>query len=115
MAGEIRLWNTDTGRLLLPPFGEACPYLRRWRSEPDEASESPRGTFTDFVRFWDTTTGKEVGQPLPQRDIVLGLAYSRDAQNARRSRWRRIAQEGQESASEDVADQPVRPRRSVAA
>ena len=36
------------------------------------------GDYNGLVRFWDTSTGKEIGRPLPQGEIVLSLAYSPD-------------------------------------
>ena len=36
------------------------------------------GDYDGLVRFWDTSTGKEIGRPLPQGEIVLSLAYSPD-------------------------------------
>jgi hypothetical protein len=36
------------------------------------------GDYSGLVRLWDTSTGKEIGRPLPQREIVLSLAYSPD-------------------------------------
>ena len=36
------------------------------------------GDFNGLVRLWDTSTGREIGRPLPQGEIVLSLAYSPD-------------------------------------
>ena len=36
------------------------------------------GDYDGLVRFWDTSTGKEIGRPLPQGEMVLSLAYSPD-------------------------------------
>ena len=36
------------------------------------------GDFNGLVRLWDTSTGQEIGRPLPQGEIVLSLAYSPD-------------------------------------
>ena len=36
------------------------------------------GDFSGLVRFWDTITGKEIGRPLYQAEIVQTLAYSPD-------------------------------------
>ena len=36
------------------------------------------GDYNGLVRFWDTSTGREIGRPLPQGEIVLSLAYSPD-------------------------------------
>ena len=36
------------------------------------------GDYSGQVRFWDTATGREVGRPCPQGEIVMSLAYSPD-------------------------------------
>jgi Flp pilus assembly protein TadD len=36
------------------------------------------GDFSGLVRLWDTSTGREIGRPLAQGDIVMCLAYSPD-------------------------------------
>ena len=36
------------------------------------------GDYDGLVRFWDTSTGRELGRPLPQGEIVFSLAYSPD-------------------------------------
>ena len=36
------------------------------------------GDYDGLVRFWDTSTGRELGRPLPQGEMVLSLAYSPD-------------------------------------
>jgi WD40 repeat protein/Flp pilus assembly protein TadD len=76
VAGEIRLWDTDTGRFLVPPM-EHTNYVSALAFRPD-GQVLAAGDFHGLVRFWDPTTGKEIGQPLPQAEIVLNLAYSRD-------------------------------------
>src|SRR5262249_16875539 len=73
-AGELRLWDASTGRLLLPPM----PYTNHVAAlafQPD-GKVVAAGDYDGLVRFWDTSTGKEIGRPLPQREMVLSLAYS---------------------------------------
>jgi WD40 repeat protein len=36
------------------------------------------GDFNGLVRLWDTSTGREIGRPLPQGKIVMSLAFSPD-------------------------------------
>ena len=50
---------------------------RRWHSSP-MARSLAAGDFNGLVRLWDTSTGREIGRPLPQGEIVLSLAYSPD-------------------------------------
>ncbi len=76
VAGEVRLWDASTGRLLLP----AMPHTN-WVSalafQPD-GKLLAAGDFNGLVRFWDTSADREIGRPLAQGDIVMSLAYSPD-------------------------------------
>ena len=36
------------------------------------------GDYNGLVRLWDTSTGREIGRPLPQGEIVMSLAFSPD-------------------------------------
>ena len=75
-AGEVRLWDASTGRLLLPPMPHTN-YVSALAFQPD-GKVLAAGDFNGLVRFWDTSTGREIGRPLPQGEIVLSLAYSPD-------------------------------------
>jgi WD40 repeat protein len=75
-AGEVRLWEASTGRLLLPPMLHTND-VRALAFRPD-GKVLAAGDYNGLVRFWDTSTGREVSKPLPQREIVLSLAYSPD-------------------------------------
>jgi eukaryotic-like serine/threonine-protein kinase len=74
--GEVRIWESSTGRLRFPPLPHTN-YVAALAFHPD-GKVLASGDFGGLVRFWDTTTGKETGRPLPQREIVLSLAYSPD-------------------------------------
>ena len=50
---------------------------RHWPSSPTARSLAA-GDYDGLVRFWDTSTGREIGRPLPQGEMVLSLAYSPD-------------------------------------
>jgi serine/threonine protein kinase/WD40 repeat protein/Flp pilus assembly protein TadD len=76
VAGEVRLWNTITGRLRLPPMPHTN-YVRALAFQPD-GKVLAAGDYNGLVRFWDTSTGREIGRPLSQGEIVLSLAYSPD-------------------------------------
>ncbi len=76
LAGEVRIWETTTGRLVVPPMPHTN-YVKALAFRPD-GKVLAAGDFHGFVRFWDTASGREVGEPLPQREIVLALAYSPD-------------------------------------
>jgi serine/threonine protein kinase/WD40 repeat protein/tetratricopeptide (TPR) repeat protein len=76
VAGEVRLWDARTGRLLLPPMPHTN-YIRALAFRPD-GKVLAAGDYNGFVRFWDTSTGGEIRRPLPQGEIVLALAYSPD-------------------------------------
>jgi serine/threonine protein kinase/WD40 repeat protein/Flp pilus assembly protein TadD len=75
-AGEVRLWDASTGRLLMPPMLHTN-YIRALAYRPD-GKVLVAGDYSGQVRLWDTSTGREIGRPLPQGEIVLGLAYSPD-------------------------------------
>jgi tetratricopeptide (TPR) repeat protein len=74
--GELRLWDANTGRLLLPPIPHTN-YVSALAFHPG-GKVLAVGDFNGLVRFWDTTTGTEIGRPLSQGEIVLSLAYSPD-------------------------------------
>ncbi len=66
-AKPIDLWDTASGRKLSSLPGTFAP-----------AAFQAAGDYHGLVRFWDTSSGREIGQPLPQREIDLALAYSPD-------------------------------------
>jgi WD40 repeat protein/tetratricopeptide (TPR) repeat protein len=74
--GELRLWETSTGRLLFPPIPHTN-YISALAFHPD-GKLIATGDYGGQVRTWDTSTGREIGQPLPQREIVLALSFSPD-------------------------------------
>ena len=74
LVGEVRLWETATGRLLRPPMPHTN-YVQAVAFRPD-GRVLAAGDYHGLVRTWDTTTGREVGQPLRQGSIVASLAYS---------------------------------------
>ncbi len=74
--GEVRVWDTSTGRLRFPPLPHTN-YVAALVFQPD-GKVLAAGDFNGLVRLWDTSTGKEIGRPLPQGEIVLSLAYSPD-------------------------------------
>ena len=76
VAGEVRLWDAKTGRLLLSPM-QHTNYVSALAFHPD-GTVLAAGDFSGLVRTWDTSTGKEIGRPLNQGEIVLTLAYSPD-------------------------------------
>ena len=76
VAGEVRLWDAKTGRLLLLPM-QHTNYVAALAFHPD-GTVLAAGDFSGLVRTWDTSTGKEIGRPLSQGEIVQTLAYSPD-------------------------------------
>ncbi len=74
--GEVRLWETSTGRLRFPPMPHTN-YVSALAFHPD-GKVLAAGDFNGLVRLWDTSTGREIGRPLAQGEIVLSLAYSPD-------------------------------------
>jgi serine/threonine protein kinase/WD40 repeat protein len=75
-AGEVRLWDTSTGRLRFPPLPHTN-YVAALAFQPD-GKVLASGDYSGLVRLWNSSTGKELGRPLPQGEIVLSLAYSPD-------------------------------------
>jgi WD40 repeat protein/tetratricopeptide (TPR) repeat protein len=74
--GELRLWETSTGRLLFPPILQAN-YVSAIAFHPDGKLVAT-GDYSGLVRTWDVSTGREIGRPLPQGEIVLALSFSPD-------------------------------------
>ena len=74
--GELRVWETTTGRLRFPPLPHTN-FVAAVAFQPD-GKVLTAGDFSGLVRTWDTSSGKEIGRPLPQGEIVLSLAYSPD-------------------------------------
>jgi WD40 repeat protein/tetratricopeptide (TPR) repeat protein len=74
--GELRLWDTSTGRLLFPPMPHTN-YVSAIAFHPDGKLVAS-GDFSGLVRTWDISTGQEIGRPLPQGEIVLALSFSPD-------------------------------------
>jgi serine/threonine protein kinase/WD40 repeat protein/tetratricopeptide (TPR) repeat protein len=76
--GELRLWDTSTGRLLLPPIPHTN-FVSAIAFHPDGKLVAT-GEFSAHVRIWDISTGCEIGRPLPTGEIVLALSFSPDGQ-----------------------------------
>jgi len=74
--GELRLWDTGTGRLLFPPIPHTN-YVSAIAFPPDGKLVAT-GDFSGLVRTWDLSTGREIGRPLSQREIVMTLSFSPD-------------------------------------
>ena len=65
-----------TGRLRFPPIPHSN-WVAALAFQPD-GKVLAAGDYDGLVRFWDTSTGREIGRPLAQGEIVLSLAYSPD-------------------------------------
>ncbi len=74
--GEVRIWESSTGRLRFPPLPHTN-YVVALAFQPD-GKVLAAGDFSGLVRTWDSSTGKEIGRPLPQGEIVTCLTYSLD-------------------------------------
>jgi WD40 repeat protein/Flp pilus assembly protein TadD len=74
--GELRLWDTRTGRLLFPPIPHTN-YVSAIAFHPDGKLVAS-GDYSGLVRTWDISTGREIGRPLPQGEIVMSLSFSPD-------------------------------------
>jgi WD40 repeat protein/tetratricopeptide (TPR) repeat protein len=74
--GELRLWDTSTGRLLFPPIPHTN-YVSAIAFHP-EGKILATGDYSGLVRTWDISTGREIGRPLYQGEIVLQLSFSPD-------------------------------------
>jgi WD40 repeat protein/tetratricopeptide (TPR) repeat protein len=74
--GELRLWETSTGRLLFPPIPHTN-FVSAIAFHPDGKLVAT-GDFSGLVRTWDVSTGREIGRPLYQGEIVLALSFSPD-------------------------------------
>jgi WD40 repeat protein len=74
--GELRLWDTNTGRLLVPPIPHTN-FVSALAFHPNGKLVAS-GDFGGLVRTWDVATGREIGRPLPQGEIVLTLSFSPD-------------------------------------
>ena len=76
LTGDVRLWETATGKLMVPPM-VVSNFASALAFRPDSRVLAS-GDYHGLVRFWDTATGKEVGKPLIQGSIVWSLAFSPD-------------------------------------
>jgi WD40 repeat protein/tetratricopeptide (TPR) repeat protein len=74
--GELRLWDTSTGRLRFPPVPYSN-YVSAIAFHPDGKLVAT-GDYSGLVRTWDLSTGREIGRPLSQGEIVLALSFSPD-------------------------------------
>jgi serine/threonine protein kinase/WD40 repeat protein/tetratricopeptide (TPR) repeat protein len=74
--GELRLWDTSTGRLLFPPI-PYTNFVSAIAFHPDGKLVAT-GDYSGLVRTWDVATGREIGRPLAQGAIVLALSFSPD-------------------------------------
>jgi WD40 repeat protein/Flp pilus assembly protein TadD len=75
--GELRLWDTNTGRLLFPPI-PYTNYVSAIAFRPDGRLVAT-GDYSGLVRTWDLSTGREIGRPIHQGGaIVTALSFSPD-------------------------------------
>jgi WD40 repeat protein len=74
--GELRVWDTSTGRLLFPLIPHTN-FVSAIAFHPDGKLVAT-GDYNGLVRTWDVSTGREVGRPLSQGEIVLALSFSPD-------------------------------------
>jgi serine/threonine protein kinase/WD40 repeat protein/tetratricopeptide (TPR) repeat protein len=74
--GELRLWDTSTGRLLFPPI-PYTNFVSAIAFHPDGKLVAT-GDYSGLVRTWDLATGREIGRPLIQGEIVMALSFSPD-------------------------------------
>jgi WD40 repeat protein/serine/threonine protein kinase/tetratricopeptide (TPR) repeat protein len=74
--GELRLWDTSTGRLLFPPIPHT-DWVSAIAFHPDGKLVAT-GDYSGLVRTWDLSTGREIGRPLNQGEIVMTLSFSPD-------------------------------------
>jgi WD40 repeat protein len=74
--GFARLWDCDTGALLIPPLGHKGPVQGAQFSQ----DESRILTWSDdgTVRLWDSLTGRPLILPLRHAGPVIGARFSRD-------------------------------------
>jgi WD40 repeat protein len=74
--GELRLWDTSTGRLRFPPI-PFTNYVSAIAFHPD-GNLLATGDYSGFVRTWDLATGREIGRPISQGGIVLVISFNSD-------------------------------------
>jgi serine/threonine protein kinase/WD40 repeat protein/tetratricopeptide (TPR) repeat protein len=74
--GEVRVWDSSTGRLRFPPLPHTN-YVKALAFHPD-GKVLAVGDFNGLVRLWDPESGREIGRPLAQGEIVMALTYSPD-------------------------------------
>ncbi|HEY2154851.1 MAG TPA: hypothetical protein VGH33_04430, partial [Isosphaeraceae bacterium] len=74
--GEVRVWESSTGRLRFPPLPHTN-FFAALAFHPD-GKVLAAGDYNGLVRLWDASAGNEIGRPLPQGEIVIALAYSPD-------------------------------------
>jgi len=84
-AGEVRLWDAVSGGLiaLLPHTN----YIAAMTFSPD-GKILATGGYDRFVHLWDTATGKRLGDPFFQGDIVVCLDFSPDGKRLAVARTR---------------------------
>jgi WD40 repeat protein/tetratricopeptide (TPR) repeat protein len=75
-ASELRLWDANSGRLLLPPIPHTN-WVSAIAFHPDGKLVAT-GDYGGLIRTWDFSTGREIGRPLYQGEIVLSLSFSPD-------------------------------------
>ncbi|MBI4659955.1 MAG: protein kinase [Verrucomicrobia bacterium] len=74
--GTARIWETDTGRELIPPLKHQGAILYAAFSHDGRRIVTASADWT--AQVWDARTGQAIGQPLKHQGIVRYAEFSRD-------------------------------------
>jgi WD40 repeat protein/serine/threonine protein kinase len=77
--GRIRLWETETGKELLPPISAYPENITALAISPDESLLASGAGYSDTtIKLWEVKSGNQVACLRGHTDMISGLVFSPD-------------------------------------